>query len=472
MLEDGRFECLGRVDHQVKVRGFRVELGEIESVLRALDGVKDAAVVAEAMASGDARLIAYWIGAADRDALYRGAAARLPAYMIPSGYVKVEAFPLTASGKVDRRALPAPEAGAAPRKALRLPSNDQETRVAAILAEILGLPVMGVDEDFFALGGTSMLAVEARVRLEQELGRELPLRIFFETPTVEGLVRQLACPDREDGATVVPLRRGKEGTPPLFCFMGIHLYLDLALALDGDRPVIAIHVNVPYRSGDPLPSVQEIADRYLRIVRTRQPRGPYHLAGLCFGGIVAYEAARQLEAAGEEVALVGVFDAALPRALTVHWGKRLAVGAGALLSNPGRLWRRVRRPRGPRPERRRPEGEPTVGRHDEIPLFGRDIVELLRRYQGTIAPLRAHLLMIRSTLRTFGVGVTADPALGWGGAAERLTVRDVAAEHTDVVRPPHVRLLAEALNAALRGSATEAGQATSPPSSTSVWPVR
>ncbi len=189
LLEDGRFECLGRTDHQVKVRGFRIELGEIEAALRTVPGVREVVVVAERRAEGDPRLVAYWTGDVERLALYERARSALAPYMVPSAYARLDAFPLTTSGKIDRKALPSPDDVASddvPALVLR-PRDDTEARIASIWADVLGLDAVGVDQDFFALGGTSLLAIQARSRIEQEFGLEVPLRAFFESPTVSSI---------------------------------------------------------------------------------------------------------------------------------------------------------------------------------------------------------------------------------------------------------------------------------------------
>ncbi|HEY4188605.1 MAG TPA: amino acid adenylation domain-containing protein, partial [Polyangia bacterium] len=139
LLPDDCFECLGRIDHQVKIRGFRIELGEIESVLRQVPGVKEVLVDAEKLEDGDPALCAYWVGEATRDALIENARRRLPAYMVPSGYVHLEVFPLNTNGKIDRKALPRPEASPQDVGALKRPRNDGETRIAALWKQVLGL---------------------------------------------------------------------------------------------------------------------------------------------------------------------------------------------------------------------------------------------------------------------------------------------------------------------------------------------
>ncbi len=186
----GVLEFLGRLDEQVKLRGVRIELGEVEEALRSVPGVREGVVALAGEGSG-ARLVAYWVGEAGSEELAAELGRQLPEAMVPSRYLRLEALPRTPSGKVDRRALPAPEwaeeeAGEAPRTPL-------EARVAAVMGEVLGVSGLGRTASFFALGGHSLLATRLVSRLREELGIELPLRAVFEAPTVAGMAKRMEC---------------------------------------------------------------------------------------------------------------------------------------------------------------------------------------------------------------------------------------------------------------------------------------
>ncbi len=192
LLPTGELECLGRNDNQVKVRGFRIEPGEIEAVLMKWDGVREAAVIAREDRVNDVRLVAYLVTDSDdviSDKLRAFAKASLPDYMVPYTFVRMDAMPLTPSGKVDRKALPAPQAGAAvvAESEFVAPATEAETIIAGLWAEVLGLEKVSVVADFFSLGGHSLLASQVLSRLRRDHGIQLSFRKIFEAPTVRAL---------------------------------------------------------------------------------------------------------------------------------------------------------------------------------------------------------------------------------------------------------------------------------------------
>ncbi len=312
---DGALEYLGRADAQVKLRGFRIELGEIEAVLARHPAVRQALVAAREDRAGDRRLVAYCT-AADGEAegleaeLRRLAAEILPGYMVPSAVVLLDALPLNANGKVDHRALPEPDYAAA--GAGRGARTPQERILCALFAEALGLDAVGIDDDFFALGGYSLLATKLLSRVRSALGVDWGIRILFEHPTVAGLSGQLAAGSTPDALDVLlPLRSGG-GAAPLFCVhpaAGISwVYSGLLRHLDAAHPVYGLQAR-GLRGASPS-SVEEIAEDYLEQLKSVQPAGPYHLLGWSFGAVVAHAMAVRLEELGEEVALLALLDGA------------------------------------------------------------------------------------------------------------------------------------------------------------------
>ncbi|MFF2542683.1 amino acid adenylation domain-containing protein [Kitasatospora sp. NPDC058063] len=306
---DGELEYLGRTDHQVKIRGFRIELGEIEHVLTLHPRVGAAAVLP---AADGLRLVAYVVadGPLDPAELRAFAAGHLPGYMLPAAVVPLAALPLTGSGKLDRTALPAPDFGQlAGGRAARTP---QESILCGLFAEVLGLEVVGIDDDFFDLGGHSLLAMKLLAKVRGALGTDPGMRALFETPTAAGLARRLDHGPAADALDVLlPLRAGGD-RPPLFCVhpaAGISwVYSGLLRHLGPEQPVYGLQARG--LRGDAPASVAEIAEDYVRQIRAVRPDGPYHLLGWSFGAVVAQEMAVRLRAEGAEVGLLALLDGA------------------------------------------------------------------------------------------------------------------------------------------------------------------
>jgi len=308
----GELEFLGRVDDQLKIRGFRVEPGEIEALLTGSDGVGQAVVIAQ-----DQRLVAY-VTPADVDPVAARAhvAAALPGYMVPAAVIALPMLPMTPNGKIDRRALPDPDFAAT--VGGHGPRSPWEDVLCGLFAEVLGLDRVGADDGFFDLGGHSLLATRLASRARSVLDVEISIRMVFEAPTPAGLVRLLGRADPAAGfGVLLPLRQG--GTePPLFCIhpaIGLSWsYARLLRSLSHDQPVYGLQARA-ISQADGLPgSVAEVAADYLVHIRTVQPHGPYKLLGWSFGGTVAHAVATRLQDLGERVELLAILDSS-PTAL-------------------------------------------------------------------------------------------------------------------------------------------------------------
>jgi amino acid adenylation domain-containing protein len=202
-LADGSIEYLGRNDHQVKVRGYRVELGEIEARLSELPGVREAAVIAREDRPGDKRLVAYLVGHADASQLRAQLSQRLPSYMVPAAYVVLDALPLNANGKLDRKALPAPEGEAYGQRAYTAPQGEVEQALAGIWSQLLGVQQIGRDDDFFELGGHSLLAIRLLEQLRRR-GWSADIRSLFEHPRLAALAATIRRDDAAGTVAVPP----------------------------------------------------------------------------------------------------------------------------------------------------------------------------------------------------------------------------------------------------------------------------
>ncbi|MBD2096189.1 amino acid adenylation domain-containing protein [Trichocoleus sp. FACHB-591] len=319
-LPDGNVEFLGRADTQVKLRGFRVELGEIEAVLQQHDAVQVAVAIASQDKQGEQRLVAYVIPHEQQSVtdseLREFLQSRLPSYLIPATFVLLETLPLTPNGKVDRAALPMPElADLRLGESMTAPRTLLEKKLANIWAEVLHLEQVGIDENFFALGGDSFLALRLMEQVQQQFGQSLPLSMLFLAPTVEQLAKQLSSPDSLDWSPLVPLQPA--GTkPPFFCIhpvMGMVLpYAELARRMGTEQPFYGLQPFGLDGQQPPLKSIEQMASHYIQAIRAVQPRGPYYLGGWSFGGLVAFEMAQQLRQAGHEVALLALLDTLAP----------------------------------------------------------------------------------------------------------------------------------------------------------------
>jgi thioesterase domain-containing protein len=323
---DGVLEFAGRTDDQVKLRGFRIEPGEIETVLAEHPGVAQAMVIARQDSPGDRRLVAYLTPAGDRsEAGLAGevrefVAGRLPQYMVPAAVVVLDELPVTPNGKVDRARLPAPDYAAAAGQGSREPATLAEEGICAAFAEVLGLPRAGLDDDFFALGGHSLLAVRLAARIREMLGVDLGVRAAFETPTPGELAARLtAGPVRpgRDALGVLLTIRAAGSKPPLFCLppaSGMSwCYLPLTRHVPPDVPLYGLQSPALDEAGQVPGSLRELASACLAQIRAVQPEGPYHLLGWSFGGNLAHEVAVQLQAAGQQVAALVLMDAYPPR---------------------------------------------------------------------------------------------------------------------------------------------------------------
>lgn len=313
---DGAVEYLGRSDHQVKLRGLRIELGEIEAALRELPGMERVEVLLRQDAPGDARLVAY-VPAAHADAvtLRSHLATRVPDYMVPSAFVGVDHWPVTANGKLDRNALPKPPqlevAGLAPRTPL-------EQELALLFAQALGREApVAVDADFFSLGGDSLSAVHLLLAIEQRWRCDLGLGALFAQPTVAALAVRIAEPpalaDHALGPVIALAATDAAGPTPLFVLHpagGIAWnYRTLARALQPARPVYGLQ-SPALDARLPLPSsIEAMANDYVQRVVALQPKGPVHLLGWSVGGILAQAMAVRLHEIGREVGELVLLDA-------------------------------------------------------------------------------------------------------------------------------------------------------------------
>jgi amino acid adenylation domain-containing protein len=366
-LPDGTIEYLGRIDQQLKLRGFRIEPGEIESALLQHPAVSDALVLLREDRPGDPRLVAYLVKNKEPVALWahkeqkeqrnkeqrdqeprtetRGALwarypeprtenrepgieaarspaeshvdlraflkERLPDYMLPSAFVVLDEWPLTPNGKIDRRVLPAPELSrAAAGQTYRAPRSAAELALAELWQSLLHVDRVGIDDNFFELGGHSLLAIRLVEQIRRRFGQSVPVAALFAEPTIAHLAQQLEQQPAE-WSPLVPIQ--PQGShPPLFCVHGLGgsvlNYAALGRALGPEQPFYGLQAPGLEADQSPHTTIDAMAAAYVQAIRARQPQGPYYLSGWSLGGVIAFEMARLLHQQGETVRLLALLD--------------------------------------------------------------------------------------------------------------------------------------------------------------------
>jgi thioesterase domain-containing protein/acyl carrier protein len=482
---DGSLEYLERLDQQVKVRGYRIELGEIEAALAAHTDVARAAVVVREDRPGDKRLVGYVVvkpqRSIDTAELRDHLKKRLPEYMVVAHVVELDELPLTANGKVDKKRLPAPSDVATDRRpAVLQPRTVTERHIAAVWSSVLGVSEVGADDNFFDVGGHSLLAVRLSVELSRAFGIEVSLGQILTGPTIAEIARVVDAGGGPERVAIVPLRRGTL-SPPLFCICGINLYHELAKSLGPDLSVYGIFVpaEASFLQADrtqtdegrqALPTVQELAAAYVEAIRSKQPCGPYRLAGLCFGGLLAYEAARQLEAAGEQVDLLALLEIVLPSAM--HWRPARWVAAhlkGFRHEGLGYVTRRLE-PRWAAARARllgalgaaEPHAPPAA---DEVVANDARLADIrneayqhaMRLYDQTPKRYGGNVVIFRAIDEPFFAGYAVEPDGGFSRLVSgKVDVHHVPGDHLGILAHPHVTKLTTVLGRYVEGAALSA----------------
>ena len=345
-LPDGNIEFLGRLDDQVKLRGFRIEPGEIEAVLGEHPRVRQCTVVLREDVPEDKRLTAYVVAGDEPpglvDELRLFLKARLPAYMIPSAFAILESLPLTPSGKVDRRTLPRPaKIGYDGRQTYIAPRTTIELVLAELWSELLGVEQVGVDDNFFDLGGHSLLATRLVAQIGQRLQVDLPVRVLFESPTLAKLAARIDADgdprvQREppaDGQSYWTRLQAGQSRTSLFCFpyfggfqMDLVRFVKLARLVGPAYSFYGLQAEGADGSAHCHKRLEDMVTEYVAAMKTVQPHGPYFLLGECFSGRVAYATAQRLRGEGEQVAFLGFLEGRNPRELLPRylWGRLTA----------------------------------------------------------------------------------------------------------------------------------------------------
>ncbi len=442
-LPDGTVEFMGRSDGQVKVRGFRIELGEIEAAMDDHPLVKDRVVICRTDGPGEKQLTAYVVPqpghAIETDTpaqeklltdLREHLRERLPEHMMPAAFVVMPEFPLNPNGKVDKKALPAPEFRTQTMRARHVAPRDHlERMLAGIWSQLLGVEDIGVHDNFFDLGGHSLIGIQLLAQVEQQHGKSLALKTLFQAPTIAGMAKLLQDGSASATWTNLSAIQPNGNAIPFFCVHGDEANHFLPRYLGNDQPFYAFFHQG--EDGKPIrfKNVSEIAAHFIDELRTVRPRGPYLLGGYSFGGIVAFEMAQQLSKSGEEIALLALFDTYDP----LEFLKVMATEA--------KPWDGLRRSimrRAVRYYQRRGKLLPPKLRHFYIiDTYDNAIRNYAARpYDGPVTVFKA-------------LGSTGVEHMGWAQWSQNVDVRHVPGDHYSMIKEPDVRTLATALGSCI-----------------------
>jgi amino acid adenylation domain-containing protein len=451
-LPDGNVQYLGRTDFQVKLRGFRIELSEIEAVLAQHPAVQQCVVAVREDSPGDKRLIAYVVTEARQHVTISEVRVHLkrslPDYMLPSAIVELDRLPLTPSGKVDRKALPKPEYAPAA-AAMVGPRDEIEAKLLNIWREVLKLSAVEVTDNFFDVGGHSLLAVRMVDEIRKATEVEIPLTALFQGATIEHLANIVRGTETVAQTVVHQLQAGLANRAPFFAAVlaGVNAlgYVPLAKHLGPEQPVYALQRPGPGPHAQRRPYSQqeyeEVAAEYVRAMRSIQPNGPYHLGGTCEGARIAFEMARTLEAQRQKVALLAIIDTWVVENTQNRRLWRLYYYSVRLQQNWNRPWK------------------------EQLAWARRALSNQIRRWLGAKwAPAKSEWIevywpsrdvvpsQVQCPISVYKIPKQPfyyhpDPLLGWGNRTSAMVETQIIphGRHTFLLREPYVRELAAAL---------------------------
>lgn len=476
---NGELIYLSRVDAQVKIRGYRIETGEIEFHLAKDPDLKQAVVIARPDTNGVDKLVAYVVfadGFVCKDFnecmnYWRSElTGSVPEYMVPDNFIQVDEMPLTPNGKVDKKALAALGPIIIDNSETYIePRTNVEQMVADIWKEYLGLEKVGVYDNFFKLGGHSLIAVQVMAKIERETGKRLPLAILFENSTVEKLSQILGMDGRSiTWDSLVPVKP-KGSKMPIYIVHGaglnVLLFNTLASNMDPDQPVFGLQAKGLNGIDEPLNRIEDIAAHYISAIRAQNPNGPYALAGFSFGGIIAFEMARQMEALNLEVKMLAMFDTYAYR--TPYYDSWMVNKAKRGMYFARRLWYSVTFQEGIGTTVK--NRTKAVGRmftramwrlkhgkeQQQVGFFGYsnkidEMNDVAQRYYK-IAPYDIAVELFRAEVKSFYLDDFE--FMGWKPyALKGVNIHKIPGEHNTIFKPPNdkefARILQQCLNAA------------------------
>ena len=462
-MPDGNIQFLGRADFQVKVRGFRIELEEIEAVLAQHPAVRQGVVIVREDRPGDKRIIGYIVAKTGEDPstvdLRAHLKGSLPEYMVPSLFVKLASLPLTPNGKINRRALPSPDWSQMETLGSVAARDQLELMLVKIWQKVLGVPNVGVTDNFFDLGGHSLLAARLLSEVEKVAGRQIPLSALFRGATVESLAQVLREGSEANPDPVVMEIQAGNGGLPFFAVAspGVDTlgYASLARHMGSDQPLYKLQAQEPVVERRPFTDdeLRELAQEYIAAMRAVQPQGPYCIGGMCEGVQIAERMILELEAQGQKVGLFAIFDTWVLQNSQDPWRWRLYYYQQRLRSlRKGSL-------------------------SDRLRVYKRAARNKIGQVTGSIAPrsdwhqaywpenftprrFRAPVALFKRPKQPFYY--VDDPQMGWGVRSESgVEIHEIDFHHLEILREPYVRILGEKLADCINRVARSNGQSES-----------
>jgi amino acid adenylation domain-containing protein len=492
-LPNGEIVILGRKDLQVKLRGHRIELGEIEHALIQLKDIKDAVVLLREDFPGNPRLTAYVILSGDdlktgemgkidpgenvsevvseRPKQWkRELTLSLPSFMVPTDFVVMEKFPINSNGKTDRKAFPQPDFDVIEEQVDKLlPETPEEELVGRIWGDALGIKDINITDNFFEIGGHSLIAVQVMTHLEKESGIKLPLSILFEYPTIKKLAWLIKSKGKNQPWKSLVFIKPSGNKDPLYIVHGGGLnvlpFYAIAKQLDAEQPLYGIQAYGLNGKDEPHSTVEVMAAHYVDEILSQNPKGPYALAGYSFGGIIAYEMAKQLKKQGKQIKSLIMFDTYAIRSdhrdgflkkmtnrFLTEIGKRF-FDLELMITNPAIL-KRVKKNSLQKKLNKFKKRLPVKQQVRETEIM--EIIKNIRKVHKEagknyiITPYDGAVHLFRAKTRT---GYQKDfKYFGWKPFVNKIHIIEMEGEHTTMFSPPHeknfVKILQEILNSA------------------------
>jgi aspartate racemase len=475
-LPDGNIEYLGRIDKQVKICGFSADLEQIEALLNQHQAIAQALVIAHEVSYSNKQLVAYIVPQPGQtpinDDLQAFLSQKVPHYLLPLDFIRLESLPVNPNGQVNRAALPKPDVIKQKSAATFLaPRNHIEKQLTKIWQELLGIEQIGIEDNFFALGGNSLMAVRLFTEIEKTYAQHLPLSILLQKPTIAELAQIFEQQESPSAwQSLVMIQPGVTSKTPLFCIHAIWgnvlFYQKLARYLDPQQPFYALQAQGLDGQQAPLTSLSEMASRYVQEIQKVQSEGPYLLGGFSLGGLLALEVAQQLQTQGHEVKLLAIFDTVAPEVQRFsddatpqkpdHLWKKSWLHVKKLLHLPLKekvsyLWERM--------YWHLKAGKMSIFHQSYLRYVKRSLPELhiikvgnashqaYKNYSAEIYPGKVTLFRAANTVKES----ETDPTLRWCNlATDGVDIYEVpGTTHTTIMEEPYVQLLAEQLQVCL-----------------------